>query len=962
CNKIESNEKKGRLRGLILYFEKEFISKILIYTYSLVMIIFFIFFTIFLNPIKSKLDDVNQIIEMLEKNSINTTFSHLKPNKIFQKNFLHVGKFVGNLSNEDKNILLKKLFLRDQKIEKLLQNASIIQKFSSHNSSKIFSKSSTLPHQTLFSEDGFFEKTGNDSNIKAIIEDLKVKSTFEDSNSDSNLIAKYKIPPLLIRANLDKQMNTKKQVLKAPRLLAKIRFRTEDLQDDEKMKLNNLNNNISVKEDNNYNIQSIKSALKNNKPVAASELTNIIDKFQIPKKQKNNKNRQKQLFHAPPEIVFEKSAQQFHNKIYNTNNKNSIYNLKKINKQNNEIISVSLQDKIKNVYNESNNFETMGNFVTGSNNQITVEPNEDNFSNVEIENIEQPTPRMLSKPMELIQNESNAIVSQANDLSNNIKSEASEVSSNISNTMYSESVKYPTLNISDVSNALNNLTDSLLSDKTVKDVSVLASTVDTKLSDTENLIENTTLSNALEAQNNTLPDIETNLNSLNNDSIVMESTTIMIVDTNSNITITTVANILNDNITATSIVTSIPDSLLTTASSLAGTRSLTLVPSINSSKIFPENLSTTVFNSTETSINGTATTLLPSTAIESNVSVTEIISTTPTVIGTSTLTLENVLSTTNSMSTMVTTIQPEVSTTGMISSMGTTMLPSISSTEMISSMETTMAPSISSTGMLSSMETTMLPSISSTGMTSSMETTVAPIISSTGMITSMETTVAPIISSTGMISSMETTVAPIISSTGMISSMETTMLPSVSSTGMVSSMETTMLPSVSSTGMVSSMETTLAPIISSTEMISSIPTTNLPGISSTLIDIMSTTPLSTTISGGLLTTTTPMEILSSLSTLVSPTAATTTANNLVKCLDSAVECESYIPLCNHTTLGVIIKGNCPLTCGVCTVPETHTCYDRFKLCSFSKFLGYCNSLFYTQEHKMKYCKETCGLC
>ncbi|CEF69304.1 Hypothetical protein SRAE_2000395400 [Strongyloides ratti] len=313
------------------------------------MIIFYILFTIFIYPTLSKLDDVTQIIETLETNSINNTLPYLTLNKIFQKNFLSVGKVLGSLTNEDKNILLKKLFQRDIEVEEILkkfsQNIPIVKKFSSHNSSNTFSNSSTFSHQTLFNGDEFVEKAENDSNIKAITKDLKMKSAFKNLNSNDDLIARYKIPPLLIRANLDNELNIKKQVLKGPNLLAKIRFRTEDSHNKEKNNLKKIDKSISKKKDDGYEIQSIQKILNNNKVVAASELIDIIDKFKTPKKQKNNKNRQKQLFHAPPEIILEESTKQFYNKIYHTNDKNSIYNVKKMNKQNNEINNVSLQDK-----------------------------------------------------------------------------------------------------------------------------------------------------------------------------------------------------------------------------------------------------------------------------------------------------------------------------------------------------------------------------------------------------------------------------------------------------------------------------------------------------------------------------------------------------------------------------------------------------------------------------------------
>uniref|UniRef100_A0A0N5BJ80 DUF148 domain-containing protein n=1 Tax=Strongyloides papillosus TaxID=174720 RepID=A0A0N5BJ80_STREA len=313
------------------------------------MKLFLIFFTIFINLIESSLKDVNNIMKILEKNSINETIPLLKPNRIFQKNLLSLNEVSGNLSLQDKNILLEKLFLRDQEMEKLIQKFTqsnpIIMKYSSHNSSKLHSNATTLPHQTLFIKDGFVERKQNDSNFKAIIKDSNMQSVFKNQILDNDLIAKYKIPPFLIRADLDKELKIQKQVLKTPRLLARIHSRTEDLKNEEKTDFQRLNSSILNIKESDYSVKSVTKILENNKKVAASKLNNILDKFKATGKQKTNKNTKKQFFHAPPEIVPKKSTKTFYNQIHSTNDKSSTFNVRKMSRPNKEIDNVILKDK-----------------------------------------------------------------------------------------------------------------------------------------------------------------------------------------------------------------------------------------------------------------------------------------------------------------------------------------------------------------------------------------------------------------------------------------------------------------------------------------------------------------------------------------------------------------------------------------------------------------------------------------
>uniref|UniRef100_A0A0N5A2Y5 ShKT domain-containing protein n=1 Tax=Parastrongyloides trichosuri TaxID=131310 RepID=A0A0N5A2Y5_PARTI len=943
------------------------------------MLKIYVVLSILVYVVETKLNNVDEILKILSKNSINESFKYLVPNKIFQRNLLIVDGLSGGLSIQEKDLLFKKLGLRDKKAEKLLEEifkpVPVKKTFSSHNISKIYSNSSTDSHLTFFNIDEIANVQEKNSNFKVInSKDLQIKSVFEKSTANDENIAKYQIPPFLIRANPDKRLNSPQLDVKSPHLLARIRSRDKQLPDDDLINnyyKNKVNNKVKGQK---YETNNLLQLLKNNQKEALNRIDIIRDKFKTGKGVKN-KDRRKQLFHAPPEIILEKSPEISNNKIYNSAAQSPTINNKLNdgveNKKNKFDITTS-KDK---VYTEENQFETLGESVTQFSNDAPSEISNDG-QQMEVENIELGTIASslvnaagnlgseivspLSNATEILTNMSGAITSNASTLLTNAASLGNETLSPLKNV--TEAITNTAGGLaSNATEVVANLTNSLLAESSTLGGVIATTDVPSNLS-VGGTNENIFLLTSTAGTN-----LATEVPGMN-DSVIMESTTVLMVEAGSNISLTTLANILNENITTTSIVSTIPGVLESSTLPVSVNGTPTLVPPISALTTMSGAVNSTIFPDTS---NVTVGSILSTTEVGGTTIVGESLGTSmgvggTTVVGEGSSTIAGeVLSTTVAME-LTSNVGSMLNTTV---GTGTTVSGGVSNSTMVSG--TTIIGGVPSTTM--GLGTTMMPGTTISGgavsTTMEMGTTLLPGTTAIGGVAT--TTLLP--GTTAIEGVGSTTLLPGTTTIG--GAATTTLLPGTTAIGVASTtmgLGTTMVPPTTSIGL----ETTsgIAESISST---SKALTTSVSGALSTTMGTGTTSVSgisSTTNSGGIISTTLPTgtTIIPSLttslfgstllSTLSSMTTTVSTPTSSAACYDAAVGCDQHITFCSHPALGPYFKSMCSLTCGSCTIPSGITCYDTFKDCAISKALGYCTYYPVTIEHRKKYCQSTCGLC
>ncbi|KAH7714752.1 Protein E04D5.4 a [Aphelenchoides avenae] len=87
-------------------------------------------------------------------------------------------------------------------------------------------------------------------------------------------------------------------------------------------------------------------------------------------------------------------------------------------------------------------------------------------------------------------------------------------------------------------------------------------------------------------------------------------------------------------------------------------------------------------------------------------------------------------------------------------------------------------------------------------------------------------------------------------------------------------------------------------------------------------------------------------------------------------VDKASNCRLNAGLCNHSLYYKIMTDNCCATCNRCgsgtatnsVASSNQNCVDQSSACVNWNTRGFCDSTFYPQSTKQRYCSRTCGFC